>query len=24
MMEGQSIERVHVTVADGDFRYSFQ
>ncbi len=24
MMEGQAIERVHVTVADGDFQYSFQ
>ncbi|MBV8401035.1 MAG: type VI secretion system ATPase TssH [Acetobacteraceae bacterium] len=24
MMEGQSIERVHVSVADADFRYSFQ
>jgi type VI secretion system protein VasG len=24
MMEGVSIERVHVSVADGDFRYSFQ
>jgi type VI secretion system protein VasG len=24
MMEGQAIERVHVTVGDGDFQYSFQ